>query len=686
MSFKIKFVIVLAGALSVFLYADTLTLESLYHQMIDLNRLPQFPEACYKVVQYSSYDRRSGVPNGPGWFLNSDGFGSEPIPGFEAVIKEPDSTGIGLYQVCDIKQPGALIRFWSARMSGTIRLYLDNSREPVFEGPAEEFFIRTYNQFAQKANVEKGIFENSFQQEYSCYFPIPFRKRCTVTWEGSLKDTHFYHLQARIYDKNAEIETFTLKNFKNAENTIQQIAEVLRNPSENFNLSKAIPQKTFTETIKPDEYKLLTQENQGPKAIKQFEVRIKAENLYAALRSTILYIQFDDYSMPQIQSPIGDFFAAAPGINPLDSLPFTVKKDGTMSCRFVMPFKNNVKIFAFNLGKKNVQVTGKIFIDDYTWTDNTMHFYARWRINSDVTTVFPTPSDIPFIIAKGQGRFVGTSLMLYNTSNIPGGGGNWWGEGDEKIFIDNDKFPSTFGTGTEDYFNYAWGRNTLFNFAFCGQPRSDGPATRGYNVNYRFQIADDMLFKKTFAFYMELMTHDINKDFSYARIPYYYGINLLDDHKYITNEEVREPIFLPWSPVAKLGAASSTFFEAETSLSENKAKIIENIMASNGRYILFKPNHENDSISFKFNIKEAGQYKVSIVGLASPEMGSAYMQIKKDDQLIGKSGSFDYKSNFHTMLRRRFGPILELQEGSHILSLVSHDAKPLAIDFIWLAR
>ena len=26
--------------------------------------------------------------------------------------------------------------------------------------------------------------------------------------------------------------------------------------------------------------------------------------------------------------------------------------------------------------------------------------------------------------------------------------GGWWGEGDEKFFVDGEKFPSTFGTGS----------------------------------------------------------------------------------------------------------------------------------------------------------------------------------------------------------------------------------------------
>jgi hypothetical protein len=36
----------------------------------------------------------------------------------------------------------------------------------------------------------------------------------------------------------------------------------------------------------------------------------------------------------------------------------------------------------------------------------------------------------------------------------------WWGEGDEKVYVDDDfdrNFPSHFDTGTEDYYGWAGG-------------------------------------------------------------------------------------------------------------------------------------------------------------------------------------------------------------------------------------
>ena len=47
--------------------------------------------------------------------------------------------------------------------------------------------------------------------------------------------------------------------------------------------------------------------------------------------------------------------------------------------------------------------------------------------------------------------YVGDTLTVMNP--IP----TWWGEGDAKIWVDGEKFPSIFGTGTEDYYAYFWG-------------------------------------------------------------------------------------------------------------------------------------------------------------------------------------------------------------------------------------
>jgi len=97
---------------------DAVTTGSLYSEMIDLAGLAEFPNPAYKTMQFSSYDRRSSVPGGPDWFANSDGFGGEPRPGFEAVLREPGEDSIGQYLVADVAGPGAIVPLWTAAIDG----------------------------------------------------------------------------------------------------------------------------------------------------------------------------------------------------------------------------------------------------------------------------------------------------------------------------------------------------------------------------------------------------------------------------------------------------------------------------------------------------------------------------------------------------------------------------------------
>ena len=75
--------------------------------------------------------------------------------------------------------------------------------------------------------------------------------------------------------------------------------------------------------------------------------------------------------------------------------------------------------------------------------------------------------------------------------------GGWWGEGDEKFFVDGEKFPSTIGTGSEDYFGYAWCCPQLFQNAYHNQTHNDGNNSGHVSVN-RWHIADNMPFQKSF--------------------------------------------------------------------------------------------------------------------------------------------------------------------------------------------
>ena len=48
------------------------TFRSLLREMADRETITRFPDPSYRLVQFSSYDRRSIHPDSAGWFTNND--------------------------------------------------------------------------------------------------------------------------------------------------------------------------------------------------------------------------------------------------------------------------------------------------------------------------------------------------------------------------------------------------------------------------------------------------------------------------------------------------------------------------------------------------------------------------------------------------------------------------------------
>ncbi|MCV6621061.1 MAG: DUF2961 domain-containing protein, partial [Cellvibrionaceae bacterium] len=192
-----------------------------------------------------------------------------------------------------------------------------------------------------------------------------------------------------------------------------------------------------------------------------------------------------------------------------------------MLSRWIMPFKQNAKIIIHNHGK--LPVTIKELVAKHSpwkWDNRTLYFNANWHSYSKIPS--QPKRDLNYIDIKGKGKYVGDSLAIFNNA-VKGGNQPWWGEGDEKIYIDGETFPSHFGTGTEDYYAYAWVGCALFDQPFLGQPIAHGNRGVGLTVNSRWRALDPITFKKSLKLDMELW-HWVNGcDVDYAPTTFWYG-------------------------------------------------------------------------------------------------------------------------------------------------------------------
>jgi len=117
----------------------------------------------------------------------------------------------------------------------------------------------------------------------------------------------------------------------------------------------------------------------------------------------------------------------------------------------------------------------------------TPYFYAQYRQE------YPAHSGKDYVVleTEGKGHYVGTVLSVRMRSP------SWFGEGDEKIYIDGEEKASIWGTGTEDYFLSAWGLK-MTSTPYFGVPYFDQwGIVGGHTSAYRWHISDPIVFGKS---------------------------------------------------------------------------------------------------------------------------------------------------------------------------------------------
>ncbi len=211
----------------------------------------------------------------------------------------------------------------------------------------------------------------------------------------------------------------------------------------------------------------------------------------------VIRMYWDGAKEPAVEAPVGDFFACGFGRRmSVNSLPVLVEGGDSYNCFWIMPFYKSARI---EIENQSDRPTNLYYYVDYQideqHPEKTPYFCAQYRQE------FPTASGRDYLIldAEGEGHYVGTVMNIRSRSP------EWFGEGDEKFFIDGDKKPTIQGTGTEDYAMHAYGLSAPTSYAYCGAPNEEGKFDQvGWIMNYyRWHIADPVSFTKSLRFEIE---------------------------------------------------------------------------------------------------------------------------------------------------------------------------------------
>lgn len=252
-----------------------------------------------------------------------------------------------------------------------------------------------------------------------------------------------------------------------------------------------------------------------------------------ALTRLALRMYWDGEDHPSVEAPLGDFFGIGMGVcknftsEPLQMCP----QDGRgFNCFFPMPFGRGARM---TLTNETEEPANFYFYVDYERLeevpDEYARFHAQWRRVRDTDGLcryhpelmeelspkagnerpewwkkawdlanLTGEKNYTILEARGRGHYVGCNLNVVNFDKQVN---DWYGEGDDMIFIDDDALPTLSGTGTEDYFNTAYCPQQEYSAPYSGltvySGDEHGRPWAGKNSLYRFHIKDPIRFKKS---------------------------------------------------------------------------------------------------------------------------------------------------------------------------------------------
>ena len=458
--------------------SEELTYKDLVGRLTDLEYLATLPTAGNTCAQWSSWDRASQYDAANDkyikWDANGDGNGIIRREGEQIVMAEMEG-------------PGCIWRIWSAMpQNGHVKIYLDGSAEPTVDLPFIGYFDHKNAPFTGLALVHMTA------RGQNCYVPIPYQKSCKIVADKGWGN--YYHFNYETFPKGTKVGTFSrnlsAQDAAALEAADKKLADSGKDPA---GLRAGIHAAQSTVTIAPGSSTTVA-EIIGPRAITAIRAKVTlaaSADDRTVLRELAVRITWDGEEQPAVWAPLGDFFGTAAGANRYRSLPTGLTEDDWFYSYWYMPFAKSAKLDIINDGTQPRQIQLEVVDAPLTRPIEQLgRFHAKWHRDAFLPQRADRQIDWPMLITEGRGRFVGVMLHVWNPK------GGWWGEGDEKFFVDGEKFPSTIGTGSEDYFGYAWGDPKLFQNAYHNQTISQN--NKGHICVNRWHITDNVPFQKSF--------------------------------------------------------------------------------------------------------------------------------------------------------------------------------------------
>lgn len=513
--------------------ASPMVLDTLafVQQMVNLDNLAEYPGTTTVHGEIDSDDPRKFGPNATWFNADVDGgnfFGDMTI------------NGVSQHVMLDINGPGVITRLevLGPSFAGhNIRIYIDNSTTPAIQSDLQELmqgespYVNNSLVFQGGTTITSVLGSDVPAPGLSLYLPIPFAQHILVTYDGpdniSLTDQPSpildWILEYKLLPSGTNVTSYSLADYNN---NIAAISAALESLSPESIAGPSPAPGPFTDAAASSIY------NQSIPAGGSATITLPGgSNAIRFLRTNVgpsattlagvtLSATFDgEQTINDV--PFGDFFGSGNGtttggmgLNNGATMTQSVASDGTLTSRWTMPYQTSASLTINNTTSSAVSVNLLADIGAYAWDSNSMHFHAFRRVNGP----FATTNDFEtrFLYVLGSGVYVGDNESVYQYQQDGDTAYNWFGEGDEMFYVDanGSEFPQR-GTGTEDYYDFAYGNPSFFQAPWASQvafaPQTSGETQFYYDgttIFNRTRLLDAIPFTKSLRFDFEIDDHD----------------------------------------------------------------------------------------------------------------------------------------------------------------------------------
>lgn len=335
------------------------------------------------------------------------------------------------------------------------------------------------------------------------------------------------------------------------------------------------------------------------------------------LRNIIIRIYWDGEETPSVDTPVGDFFAS-----PFRYKHYVAENIGMSSggyySYFPMPFNKRAVIEITNDTDQEVYAFYShinYYKLKHPFDENTGYFHAQW--NRELRTT--GDENYTVLEAAGRGQFVG---MHY--SGQPYNGSLVYLEGDEMIYVDGESYPSTYGTGMEDYFNSGWYfKDGEFSAPHHGLILLDNET--GRVSAYRHHIRDAIPFQDSIRVTLE-HGHANEESVDLSTVAFWYQTEPHGPQESISNPGLRKVLRRP---------VPNDVLEAESlqMTSQMKAEDMSSYGSdwSNNQQLTWSPSEPGNATLTIPNLREYA-YDLQIYPTYGPDYGQVTLSADKGKQ------------------------------------------------------